>query len=397
MIVAESPAGDRRYLLSDGLGSDRRCQAVDENGHVIVYHEFDPYGVPVQGDGDPYGFTGEWWEDEIDLLHLRVRWYDPDIARFLTPDAWQGDYRQPLSMNPYLYSLANPANFFDPSGYFATNECDPPFDGYMEGVSLTYSNFADWVDQVGFGRRPLGEVFFAKTIAIEWVYDFEHTEWAVFLGASQTFETSFGVSASTMHYQGTIDGFWKYSDVSRYGGPFYTRGRHLAGTLYLYGFGISESTANPIEGNQWIDNLQQARTATILYDKMTVTYRGYYASLGLSIDLTDIMQLEGVSTAVTGVPMGTSTGFSVGSSTAAPLEGQGPFNLHGNSEELARLIEEGLDAECNLEDCRIAYRLLGGRRLTAFNPLLSPLRKNALSVLRHYRWPQHPTNGLTPQ
>jgi hypothetical protein len=47
VTVAESVAGERRYLLSDGLGSIR--QAVDENGQVVAYHEFDPYGVPVQG------------------------------------------------------------------------------------------------------------------------------------------------------------------------------------------------------------------------------------------------------------------------------------------------------------------------------------------------------------
>jgi hypothetical protein len=61
-----------RYLLSDGLGSIR--QAVDENGAVVAYHEFDPYGKPVQNDSSPYGFTGEWWQDEVELLHLRARW-----------------------------------------------------------------------------------------------------------------------------------------------------------------------------------------------------------------------------------------------------------------------------------------------------------------------------------
>jgi RHS repeat-associated protein len=362
---------------------------------VVAYHEFDPYGVPMQDGGDPYGFTGEWWEDEVDLLHLRARWYDPELGRFISKDVWPGNYRQPLSMNPYLYSLANPANFFDTSGYFATNECDPPFDGYMEGVSLTYSNFADWVDQVGFGRRPHGEVFFAKTVAIEWVYDFEHTQWAVFLGASQTFETSFGLSASTMHYQGTIDGFWKNADVEDYGGPFYILGLNGQFSIYLFGFGTVGSLAHPIDGNQWIGNMQQARTATILYDKMTVAYRGYYASIGLSVGLTELRGLKELSTTILGIPMSASGGVSIGSSKSVSIHG--PFDLNHNSEELARLIEEGLDAECNLEDCGPDYRLLGGKRLTAFNPLLSPLRKNAFSVLRYYRWPQHPTNELTPQ
>lgn len=39
VIVAESPAGEWRYLLSDGLRSIR--QATDESGNVVAYHEFE--------------------------------------------------------------------------------------------------------------------------------------------------------------------------------------------------------------------------------------------------------------------------------------------------------------------------------------------------------------------
>ncbi|NIV37889.1 MAG: hypothetical protein GWN58_53290, partial [Anaerolineae bacterium] len=53
VIVVENGAGERRYSLPDGLGSVR--QAVDENGAVVAYHEFDPYGNPVADGGDPYG------------------------------------------------------------------------------------------------------------------------------------------------------------------------------------------------------------------------------------------------------------------------------------------------------------------------------------------------------
>jgi hypothetical protein len=46
LIVAESAAGEVRYLMPDGLGSIR--QAVDSQGEVAVYHEFDPYGSPIE-------------------------------------------------------------------------------------------------------------------------------------------------------------------------------------------------------------------------------------------------------------------------------------------------------------------------------------------------------------
>ncbi|MCP4823833.1 MAG: hypothetical protein GY892_06910, partial [Shimia sp.] len=73
LIIAESSPGETRYLLSDGLGSVR--QAVAETGSVVAYNELDPYGNPVQNGSSPYGYTGEWWQDEVGLLHLRARWY----------------------------------------------------------------------------------------------------------------------------------------------------------------------------------------------------------------------------------------------------------------------------------------------------------------------------------
>jgi hypothetical protein len=60
VIVAESAEGEVRYLLSDGLGSVR--QGVDENGAVVAYNEFDPYGKPTQNSAlntQNYGFTRE--------------------------------------------------------------------------------------------------------------------------------------------------------------------------------------------------------------------------------------------------------------------------------------------------------------------------------------------------
>jgi hypothetical protein len=73
VIVAEK-AGETRYLLGDGLGSVR--QAVDELGAVVAYHEYDPYGNPIRHSQiRPFAFTGEWWQDEVALLHLRARWY----------------------------------------------------------------------------------------------------------------------------------------------------------------------------------------------------------------------------------------------------------------------------------------------------------------------------------
>ena len=109
MIVTENRAGELRYLLPDGLGSVR--QALDEDGRPVFYYEFDPYGNPVNntGGGDPYGYTGEWWDSATELLHLRARWYDPAVGRFLSRDPLLGDILQAQTQNPYVYGVNNPS------------------------------------------------------------------------------------------------------------------------------------------------------------------------------------------------------------------------------------------------------------------------------------------------
>ena len=109
VIVAESSTGETRYLLSDGLGSVR--QAVDETAQVVAYYEFDPYGNPVNNTGgEPYGYTGEWYEGYTHLLHLRARWYSSESGTFLSVDPVESE-------PPYQYVGGNPIRWIDPSGY----------------------------------------------------------------------------------------------------------------------------------------------------------------------------------------------------------------------------------------------------------------------------------------
>jgi RHS repeat-associated protein len=217
VIVAESAGGEGRYLLSDGLGSVR--QAVDEVGEVVASYEFDPYGNPVTDHASritPYGYTGEWWEDEVGLLHLRARWYLPYLNQFISPDPIIPDYSDPQSLNRYSYALNNPINLTDPSGEYVG-----PIDGYMEGfnVSIAYPflpgmsapnlpgdgdyygtasvlgsliyNYLDKlaaISQCSLDGPPTGPRWVRKhqpLFAKELVYDFAHMQSAIFAPQSQ--------------------------------------------------------------------------------------------------------------------------------------------------------------------------------------------------------------------
>ncbi|XXX76943.1 RHS repeat-associated core domain-containing protein [Sorangium sp. So ce134] len=71
------------------------------------------------------GFTGHEGDDELGLVNMRGRLYDPVIGRFLTPDPLVANPLSGQSLNPYSYVLNNPLAYVDPSGFRAEPEAPP--------------------------------------------------------------------------------------------------------------------------------------------------------------------------------------------------------------------------------------------------------------------------------
>jgi RHS repeat-associated protein len=120
-IIAQQQA-ERQYYFHDGLGSVR--QLLGATGEVEANYAYDPFGVPVvEGDAtNPYRFTGEAWDDEVELLYLRARYYQPETGRFITKDPSGGNAWQPTTLNRYVYVTNNPVSLVDVAG----NEGEPP-------------------------------------------------------------------------------------------------------------------------------------------------------------------------------------------------------------------------------------------------------------------------------
>ena len=134
-ILAQQQS-QRLYYVHDGLGSAR--QLLDSTGDVETNYAYDPFGVPVVG-GDvsnPYRFTGEAWDAEVELLYLRARYYQSEVGRFITRDPWAGEGQAPATLNRYVYVTANPVNLVDPSGSrpedFLPSWEDPPVVTYIQ-------------------------------------------------------------------------------------------------------------------------------------------------------------------------------------------------------------------------------------------------------------------------
>jgi RHS repeat-associated protein len=118
-------SSDTKYLLSDHLGSPHLLTG--ENGQVLDELSFTAFGKRRNAqwaNTDPLGpalstisYTGHEADDDIGLINMRGRQYDPKLGQFIQPDpiVQAPDFSQ--SWNRYAYVFNNPLKFVDPTGY----------------------------------------------------------------------------------------------------------------------------------------------------------------------------------------------------------------------------------------------------------------------------------------
>src|SRR5262249_50755300 len=108
-LLSLTEGGNVRYYLTDALGSTRLL--TERTGAVTDAYLYSAYGVLLRHTGpsaNSFLFTGQQQDGASGLLYLRARYYDPATSRFLSRDAFAGFDQLPLSLNKYLYALANP-------------------------------------------------------------------------------------------------------------------------------------------------------------------------------------------------------------------------------------------------------------------------------------------------
>lgn len=117
-IEQVSPGGVATFYHHDQLGSTRLL--TNSSGEVTATFSYDAYGKQNGRTGTqttPFGFAGQYTDEQSGLQYLRARTYDPATGQFLSRDPLQA-----LTRQPYLYASDNPLNSVDPSGL-----CDAEF------------------------------------------------------------------------------------------------------------------------------------------------------------------------------------------------------------------------------------------------------------------------------
>lgn len=112
--------GQSIQRFSFNAWGERRTPAVVSSSNVFDVIEIGSVWNELGYDIERYtnrGFTGHEHFDQVGIIHMNGRIYDPTIGRFLQADPIIQDPYSTQSLNRYSYVMNNPLSYTDPSGY----------------------------------------------------------------------------------------------------------------------------------------------------------------------------------------------------------------------------------------------------------------------------------------
>ncbi len=106
-----------RYYIGDQVDSVK--MVLDEQGLILNKFEYYPYGetwiTEGEGNNNPK-YNSQELDSESNFYFYNARYYDPEIARFVTADNVVD--AGAFGWNRYMYVSGNPISYKDPSGHF---------------------------------------------------------------------------------------------------------------------------------------------------------------------------------------------------------------------------------------------------------------------------------------
>ena len=137
------------YFLYDHLGNTRVAFMVDSSDVPLIVNAMDYYSYGKilreydNGAGDRYLTTQHERDKETGLDYRGARYYDSDVARFLSTDPWADQYP---AWSTYNYVMGNPISLIDPTGKGPTDWFFNPQTGnviYVKGKSTVEQSDLD--------------------------------------------------------------------------------------------------------------------------------------------------------------------------------------------------------------------------------------------------------------
>jgi RHS repeat-associated protein len=150
---AETVLNKTEYWHKDHIGS--LVATTDQGGAVTQRFRFEPWGnreclnpanaavIACSSNGsngnEERGFTGHEMLDEIGLVHMNGRLYDPEIGRFLQADPIIQEPLNGQNYNRYAYVQNNPLSYTDPTGFSWWTKWRRPLLGLIAAIAVPWA------------------------------------------------------------------------------------------------------------------------------------------------------------------------------------------------------------------------------------------------------------------
>ncbi len=151
-VQRNNGTSETQYLHNDHLGSIAvKTGGTGSVAQVLDRLSYDAFGKRRQVNGQDFasppagtlrrGFTEHEHDDDVGLINMNARQYDPTLGRFLTPDPTIQAPFESQSFNRYSYVMNNPLSLIDPTGFEAAGGGDGggEFAGDVDGPAPVLS------------------------------------------------------------------------------------------------------------------------------------------------------------------------------------------------------------------------------------------------------------------
>ena len=163
--AAQTATNKTDYWHKDHLGS--LVATTDQTGLVTQRFSFDPWGkrtclaangttTPCSANGstgtEERGFTGHEMLDELGLIHMNGRLYDPELGRFLQADPIIQNPLDGQNYNRYNDVGNNPLSYTNPSGFSRWTKWRRPIIGLVVAIVVPWAVGELFLANVGVGE-----------------------------------------------------------------------------------------------------------------------------------------------------------------------------------------------------------------------------------------------------
>jgi RHS repeat-associated protein len=154
-----------QYLHADQQGSTilvTGSKGTADGGDESIFNNlfYDPWGRRIDDnyqqipktltDGPRQLYTGQYHDDEMSLINMKGRVYDPQARRFLTPDPILTEPLNTQSDDRYTYVRDNPTTMTDPTGHIGGADGGGGVDIFFCCGADAWNSAMDWIDGGGF-------------------------------------------------------------------------------------------------------------------------------------------------------------------------------------------------------------------------------------------------------